>query len=260
MVERLTETPEWSRLMTEALTMPGHLSSVYSRFYNYSFNNQILLFIQGVTEPVATFKRWKDLNRNVKKGSKAKAILRPITVTLRDDLDDEGNPKKITKFKLVNAIFTVSDTEGEELPEYKPAEWCEETALSALGITRVSFDEVDGNTQGYSHGKSVAINPVAAYPFKTLFHELGHVVLGHTETPEEYRKHRGIREFQAEAVAYLCMNSVGAQEHMDASGSRGYIAHWLQGDTPSDAAIKAVFKAVDEILRAGYVSSEAKAA
>jgi antirestriction protein ArdC len=258
LVERLTESPEWSRLMQEALTMPGRLSGVYNRFYVYSFNNQILLWMQGVTEPVATFKRWQEMNRRVKKGSKAKAILRPITIKLKDDLDDQGNPKQLTKFKLVNALFMASETEGEDLPPYEPPEWCEDAAMSALGIERVSFEHLDGNTQGYSYERKVAINPVAAYPLKTLFHELGHVVIGHTDPDKigEYKKHRGVAEFQAEAVAYLCMNDVGATEHMDAAGSRAYIQSWLSGEKPSDQAIREVFKAVDTILRAGVVVKE----
>lgn len=248
--------------MEEALNMPGSLSSVYSRFYSYSVGNQILLFMQGVTEPVATYGRWAEMNRQVKKGSKAKAILRPITIKSKDEVDDQGKPKQFTKFKLVNALFTASETEGDDLPEFVPPEWNEETALSALDIKRVPFESLDGNTQGYSFERNVAINPVAAYPLKTLFHELGHVVLGHT-TPdkiEEYQAHRGVKEFQAEATAYLCMNDVGATEQMDAAGSRGYIQHWLHGETPPDSAIREVFKAVDTILRAGHVSSEARAA
>lgn len=248
--------------MEEALTMPGHLSGIYNRFYRYSLNNQILLYMQGVTEPVATFNRWKEMGRSVKKGSKAKAILRPITIKLKDEVDDQGQPKQLTKFKLVNALFTVSETEGEELPPYEPPEWSEDRALSDLDITRVPFESLDGNAQGYSFERNVAINPVAAYPLKTLFHEIGHVILGHTSSDqvEDYQQHRGVKEFQAEATAYLCMNDIGATEHMDAAGSRGYIQTWLRGEKPSDQAIKEVFKAVDTILRAGHVTSSAQAA
>lgn len=239
--------------MEEALTMPGQMSSVYSRFYNYSFNNQILLWMQGVTEPVNTYQRWSAMNRQVLKGSKAKAILRPITIKLKDELDDKGQPRQLTKFKLVNCLFTASETEGDALPEYEPPDWSPERAVGALAIREVSFDLLDGNTQGYSMGREVAINPVAEYPLKTLMHELGHVVLGHTspEQQDEYQSHRGIKEFQAESTAYLTMNDLGATEHMDAPGSRAYIQMWLQGKKPTDAHIRDVFKATDTILRAG---------
>lgn len=242
--------------MEEALTMPGRISSIYSRFYPYSFNNQVLLWMQGVTEPVATFKRWQEMKRQVKRGSKAKAILRPITIKLKDELDDQGQPKQLTKFKLVNCLFGASETEGDELPEYVPPTWSEEKAFAELDIKRAPFEMLDGNVQGYSFGRNVAISPVAAYPVKTLFHELGHVVLGHTVGKQGEEYHRGIAEFQAEATAYLCMNDQGLTEHFDAAASRGYIQSWLKGETPPDAAIREVFKAVDVILRAGLVARE----
>lgn len=255
MAVRLEEVPRWSELMTEALTMPGRMSEIYTRFYDYSLNNQILLWMQGAREPVATFNRWKDMGRYVKKGSKAKAIIRPIRVKLKDEVDEDGQPKQITRFKLVRCIFTVSETEGDDLPPWEPPEWSEEQALRELNIYKVKFKQLDGNLQGYSYARNVAINPIAAYPLKTLYHEVGHVLLGHTmpDQSEDYMRHRGIKEFQAEAVAYLCMNDIGATEHMDAAGSRAYIQTWLSGKTPPDAAIRDVFKAADQILRAGRV-------
>lgn len=48
----------------------------------------------------------------------------------------------------------------------------------------------------------VAVSPVAAQPEKTLFHELAHVVLGHTveaELTDDERTPRTIRELQAKA-------------------------------------------------------------
>ena len=49
-----------------------------SRFHNYSFNNQLLIQMQYPTaSQVAGFHRWKDLGRNVEKGSKAIWIWAP---------------------------------------------------------------------------------------------------------------------------------------------------------------------------------------
>jgi hypothetical protein len=55
------------------------------------------------------------------------------------------------------------------------------TPLRELGIQQVDFTSTDGNAQGYAFERSIAINPVAQLPDKTTFHELGHIVLGHTE-------------------------------------------------------------------------------
>jgi hypothetical protein len=53
--------------------------STMSRFYNYSFDNQILIWAQCPTATrVAGFHAWKDLGRSVNKGEKAIRILAPI--------------------------------------------------------------------------------------------------------------------------------------------------------------------------------------
>ena len=79
----------WNKLLTEALTLEGSVGKIYNRFYNYSFGNQMLLFCQGVEEPVATWIRWKQLGRNVKKGSKAKIIIKPVPIKKRDEKTGE---------------------------------------------------------------------------------------------------------------------------------------------------------------------------
>src|SRR5262249_41136612 len=93
-------------------------------------------------------------------------------------------------------------------------------------------------------------------PHKTLMHELAHVVLGHTipHHYEEYKAHRGILEFQAEATAYIVMNELEQLDNKTAEVSRGYIRHWLKDQTPPDQAIRQVFTAADRILRAGRVA------
>lgn len=242
---------EWPRLMEEALNLPGEVSSLYSRFYDYSMGNKILLFMQGVSEPVATYKRWQDMGRQVLKGSKAKSILRPIAYKETNALGQEES--KVRGFKMVKCLFTVSETEGDPLPEYEPKEWSVDRALGALAIQRVAFNELNGNIQGMSRAREVAINPVAGYPLKTMVHEIAHVALGHTtsEGLDEYSKHRGVMEFQAESTAYLTLNEIGATDAMNLSESRGYIQTWLRNERPDDKAIKQVFTATDQILKAG---------
>lgn len=246
---------DWPNVLNEALTLPGNLGNTYCRFYNYSFLNQLLLLQQGIREPVATYKRWADIGRQVVKGSVAKEIIRPITVTKKDD--DGEVEDTYTRFKMVRCIFGVSDTTGEELPPVELPTWNVDTALTTLDIRRVPFTMLDANVQGFATGRELAINPVAVHPAKTTMHELGHIVLGHT-TPDqlqEYRAHRGLREFQAEATAYLTMNELEQLPAQMASESRAYISHWLQGDTPPDAAIRQVFSATDVILKAGRVAA-----
>jgi antirestriction protein ArdC len=239
---------DWQELIETALTMPGNMSDTYCRFYNYSFLNQCLLLMQGVHEPVATYKRWQAIGRQVLKGSKAAVIIRPITITRKNE-DDEVE-SAFTRFKPVKCLFTYSQTEGDEFPPAEVPGWDLDTALSKLNIRRVPFLELDGNVQGISWGRNFAINPD---PLGTTYHELGHVVLGHTEPDKakQYALHRGVYEFQAEATAYLTMHELGVMGEEQASESRAYIQGWIRDERPGDAAIRQVFGATDQILRAG---------
>jgi antirestriction protein ArdC len=242
---------DWQALIETALTAPGHMGNTYSRFHQYSFMNQLLLLMQGVEGPVATYQRWKAIGRQVLKGSKAAEIVRPITITKKND--DGEVESSFTRFKFVRCIFGYNQTEGEELPPVETPGWDLDTALGRLDIRRVPFRELDGNIQGFSWGRNIAVNPVATDPLGTTHHELGHVVLGHTEPDKaaQYATHRGIFEFQAEATSYLTMHELGVMGEEQASESRAYIQGWICDERPNNLAIRQVFSATDQILRAG---------
>lgn len=245
-------TLDWTQLMEEALTAPGHLGNVYNRFHNYSLTNMLLFFSQGIREPVASFKRWQSLGRHVLRGARAKQVIVPVIVTERGTEEQE---ERLLGFKLVRAVFALSDTAGPELPPVKTPRWDLPQALATLAIRQVPFRELNGNVQGYAVEREIAINPLAVHPEKTLFHELGHVVLGHTvaRSHGEYASHRGLMEVQAEATAYLSINELGRMDADMAAHSRGYIRHWVQDERPSERHIRLVFAATDQILRAGRV-------
>lgn len=258
---------DWAKVMDTALNSPGQLGQTYSRFHRYSFLNQIMLLMQGAKGPVASYQRWQDLGRQVVKGSRGYDIVRPIQVKIRGDVpagvanrgkppeaENGDKPKTFTRFKVVRGAFTFSQTTGEELPEPEVPAWDFKRALGKLAISEVPFEHPDGNCQGYSFERNVAINPVAAFPVKTRFHEIAHVELGHTvrEQQAEYVQHRGLKEFEAEGAAYLSLTELGLSEMFDPAESRAYIQHWMNGDTPPDSSIRRVFKVTSSILNAGY--------
>ncbi len=248
---------EWSKVIETALTSPGNLFDTYSRFHDYSLGNMVLFRMQNVHEPVAPFSVWKKLGRQVVRGARAKEVIVPVLVhELGPDETIEEKRERIARlvgFKVMRAVFGLSDTTGPEIPPRPTPSWNLAQALGKLGIREGPFESPSGNVQGYSHGLEFAINPVAVNPTKTRFHEIGHIVLGHTipSRYEEYTTHRGITEFQAEAVAYLAMNELGQLDDQTASVSRGYIQHWLRDEQPPDKAIQQVFRATDAILKAG---------
>jgi len=101
--------------------------------------------------------------------------------------------------QIIETALTAPGNIPEELPPVQLPEWDVDTALEKLGITKVPFRKNDSHIQGYAHGREIAINPFAVHQSNALFHELGHVVFGHTtpEMLEQYEQHRGIFEFQA---------------------------------------------------------------
>jgi hypothetical protein len=136
--------------------------------------------------------------------------------------DEDAAPRECRPFFAYRARwFALNQTEGAEYEPVGTPDWYEGRALKTLGVRLVAFEHLDGNTQGYAlPGRKVAINPVAALPHKTLFHELGHVQLGH---PQDDKTPRAVKEAEAEAVALLCL------EALDLPGSeyaRGYGRRW----------------------------------
>jgi hypothetical protein len=250
-------TTQWTHLLNEAISKPGLLSKAYSFFHNYSVGNQVLAITQcgqrGIDPgPIATFPAWKDRNRFVRKGEKALMLCMPIT------FKDKSDPEAVrTGFVYKNRWFVLSQTDGEPVePETAPT-WSKDLALKNLSISQVPFDHTDGNTQGYAKQRTIAISPLAVLPHKTTFHELGHVVLGHTaeaDFSDAEALPRDLREVEAECVALICCESLGLS---GAEYSRGYIQNWLQGrqEIPEKSAQR-IFGAADQILKAGAPKTE----
>ena len=170
----------------------------------------------------------------------------------KDDGTNQEEEFSFTHFTYKAHWFVLAQTEGAE---YKPdaiSEWNEQTALAVLKIERIPFEDLDGNTQGYAkRGQKIAISPIAAQPSKTLFHELAHVALGHCEEgdlSDTESTPRNIREVEAEAVALLCCESLALP---GAEYSRGYIQSWGRGQAITERSAQRIFRAADQILRAG---------
>src|SRR2546423_485692 len=224
-------------LLHEALDTPGVLMRAYSAFHNYSLGNQLLALFEcqarGIEPgPINTFLGWKALGRHVNKGQKAIQLCMPVNVK-RKEIDEHGNERDatFTTFVYKPRWFVLAQTEGQAIePPAIPA-WNADQALHALEVQRTDFTLLDGNCQGYARKRSIAINPVAQLPHKTLFHEVAHVILGHTseaDFSDSEHTPKSLREVEAEAVAMLCC------EALDLEGSefcRGYIQEWLRRDS-----------------------------
>jgi len=184
----------------------------------------------------------------------------PLTRKRRDDeskdTDTPSEEQTYTTFVHRARWFVVSQTYGSELGPVTIHEWDAERALKTLCIERITFDKTDGNCQGFARGNQIAINPVAQLPYKTLFHEMAHVLLHTSESDftDTERTPRNLREVEAASVALLCCKALNLE---GADYARGYIQHWLyegigyDADAIPEKSAQKIFRAADQILRAG---------
>jgi antirestriction protein ArdC len=256
------EEIQFRQLLEEAVTKPGTLMKAYSLFWNYSLGNQILALVQANRRgiplgPIASFNRWKELGRHVKRGEKAIELCMPVTCkrTVKEegtDGNEAENEITFRRFVFRRNWFMLSQTDGVEFQIPAIPAWDRARALQTLNVEEFPFEMMNGNCQGYAKGRQIAINPVAPMPAKTTFHELAHVELGHTSQAvnDSESLPRNLKEVEAESVALLCLESLG----MDGAGyCRGYIQNWLQGATIPERSAQRIFAAADKILKAGIV-------
>ena len=258
-------TPKaFADLLQNAVQEPGILSRAYSQFHTYSLGNQLLAMMQcherGIEpDPMATYVRWQELGRHVRKGEKALTLCMPVTIkrktetTEADGADSESGT--FTRFVYKSRWFVLSQTEGEPVAEPQIPAWNASRALAALSVEQIPFDATDGNCLGYARDRAIAINPVNPLPHKTRFHELAHVLLGHTaeglQADTEITP-RSLRECEAEAVALVCC---AALELPGVEECRGYIQSWWgQGQAIPERSAQRVLKVADQILKAGQAA------
>ena len=260
------EEIQFRQLLDEAVSKPGTLMRAYSLFWNYSLGNQILALIQANNRgiqlgPIASFNRWKELGRYVKKGQKAIELCMPVTCkrTVKEEREDGTDAEMEITFKRFvfrRNWFMLSQTDGAEYQMPAIPAWDRTRALQTLNVEEIPFAMMNGNCQGYAKGRHIAINPLAQMPAKTTFHELAHIELGHTSEAvhDSEALPRNLKEVEAESVALLCLESLG----MDgAEYCRGYIQNWLQGSTIPERSAQRIFASADKILKAGIERQQA---
>lgn len=263
MKEKLPEfKPDWTQLLIDAVREPGRIMDAYRAFHSYSYGNQLLAMLQCQSQglpvgPIASFKAWERKGRRIKKGSKAIALCMPVTFK-KEANAETGSEEEFRRFFVFRRNwFVLAQTEGEAVEAPALPGWEKSRALSSLEVSEVPFEMMNGNVQGYASGRSVAINPIARFPMKTLFHELAHIVLGHTEAVahDDETLPRNIKEVEAESVALLLCASLGHSESIEFS--RGYIQSWLgSGGGIQDKSARRIFSAATKILEAGREKAE----
>ena len=229
-----------------------------SKFYNYSFNNTLLIAMQKPDATlIAGYTSWqRNFDRHVMKGEKGIKILAPAPYQAQEErekidpatqkpvLDADGKPVTETvevirpAFKVVS-VFDVSQTDGKELPDIAVDELTGSVenyaalfeALKQESPVPISFEDIPGGAKGYfSHVENrIAIQEGMSeiQTVKTAIHEIAHAKL-HAINPDEKvapeeRKDRHTKEVEAESVAYTVCQRYGIET---SDYSFGYIAGW----------------------------------
>ena len=229
-----------------------------SKFYNYSFNNTLLIAMQKPDATlIAGYTSWqRNFDRHVMKGEKGIKILAPAPYKAQEErekidpatqkpvLDADGKPVTETvevmrpAFKVVS-VFDVSQTDGKELPDIAVDELTGSVenyaaffeALKQESPVPISFEDIPGGAKGYfSHAENrIAIQEGMSeiQTVKTAIHEIAHAKL-HAINPDEKvapeeRKDRHTKEVEAESVAYTVCQRYGIET---SDYSFGYIAGW----------------------------------
>lgn len=145
----------FSDLLAEALRDPGIISSAYSMFHHYSIGKAIAAWSQCLAReitprPIATFHRWKELGRHVRRGERAIVLCMPVTCKReRETENGEKREDRFTRFVWRPNWFVLAQTDGaaEPAPIAAPG-WSADAALAVLSIERIAFEHTDGNCQG----------------------------------------------------------------------------------------------------------------
>jgi hypothetical protein len=186
----------------------------FSKFYNYSFFNRIMIYIQRPDATrVASYKKWQEKKRQVKKGALGISIFVPIIKktdatkdvgeieTKREDLPIELGDKPSEEMRdflagfKVGTVFDISDTEAispeGEIPdvpdwwgENTPSETADElfgyisNVASDLGI-KLTLEDSKSGEKGYAAGDHINISSDVAGVgrLSVMIHEIAHELM-----------------------------------------------------------------------------------
>jgi len=201
----------------------------------WSMGNKMLAYVQARTLNARGFQAWKDVKRQVKKGSHSIYIWAPRMIKKEEKGEDKA---QLIGFFPV-AVFPIETTEGEPLKEdLTPRQLPPLFDVAArLGVT-VTFQPVTPDRLGdCGNGK---INMGTDDP-RVFWHELSHA--SHEATDPEYKTRSSqYKEIVAEFTACVIANLYG----YDYTGTT-----WEYLKMFSDDPLKAIMKAgrhIDQVL------------
>ena len=254
-----------------------HFLAFQSLFYNYSFRNAMLIYLQNPEASyVKGFKAWNELGRYVKKGAKGLAILAPCYRKVEDfkepenkseyqDSEGEKVIKRVISGFKVTYVYDIADTDGSD--EYLPvlvkglagnSEQEQEIyeKLKAFISTEHPVQEVTGTASKGSYNLATGVISVRSdveylQKIKTILHEFAHAIDFAMHPEEDISRNR--RELIAESVAYVVSMRLG----LDTSRySISYIKSWLKDKDELKIVADTVQKVAAKIINSLAESSD----
>ena len=226
-----------------------HFLSFQAQFYNYSFGNAMLIYMQ---RPDATYvkgyKAWNQIGRHVVKGAKGIGIIcpcirkievikEPLDTNVYNDKEAEKEIKKVISGFRMGYVYDLSDTAGDDsqLPVLVTgllSSTDEEKALYESLISYVSKEycvqECDcGSSKGSYNLETqvISINNKIEYrqKIKTLLHEYSHALDFKMHPDDDIPRNK--RELIAESTAFVVCLRLGVDT---SSYSFSYLKSWLK--------------------------------
>lgn len=240
-----------------------------SSFYNYSYNNIILIMMQRPDASyVAGYSKWRNMNRYVKKDEKGIGILcpcikkiekfvEPDNVSVYNEQEAQKEEKKIISGFRIGYVFDIAQTDGDDskLPvlvsglqgnsrqeqaiyeavlKYVSSKYCvqEVTDISAKGSYNIET-------------KIISVRSDLQYQqkLKSLLHELSHAI--DFEINPDMEIPRNKRELIAESCAFVVCLRLGIDT---SSYSFSYLKSWLQDPKELGEVADAVQKISSRII------------
>lgn len=246
-----------------------------SKFYQYSFANQMLIWIQtgGRADHVASASNWQKMGRTVvnwKSPIRIYAPSSPKKISREEDDPITGEKKTVSYsmpvkyFKMVS-VYDVSSTEpipgnpnvfnpmsrkdwsvdaNEDIEELN---FIVNATLNFIKSNKIDFDyeELDDELGGYSAGGKVRINNKfkGINAFSTIVHELAHELLHHDKKTSK-ESSRQEKEIDAESTAYIVLNHFG----FETKDAPRYLALWRSSGEKVRERSKHISNAAKQII------------
>lgn len=256
-VEALRDSEAWTRFLAFAQV-----------FHRYSLGNLLLILAQNPTATdVAGYRTWQKVNRQVCKGERGIRIFggRDVLQNVENQQTGEDEQCRRVVFFPVS-VFDKSQTALIDEEAGDPSELArpiqgDDPAGILAAVTdyltgkgwSVERERIAGTANGYTMTEGsrrvvIDVDLPPAQAARTAIHEAAHVILHAEEDQADYAQHRGMKETEAESVAYIVAGILG----LDTTAySVGYVAGWSHCDADTIKATAA------NVLRAAHTLADA---